>query len=152
MAVSTSKACREMGYKATVPVEFAEERMCVFRFTLFIEHECAEIRRETALGNASHQRQVECIKKIVGRGDMLVSVATNGFPMSDELKTRILSTVLTLQLSRKCRSGSVASCCAPIIRFPLPHHTRGTAKSHHPENRRTLKTSGVRRFRRVSVF
>ena len=96
MGVSSSKACREMGCKASVPVEFAEDRMCVFHFTLFIEHECAEIRRETALGKTSHERQVECIKKIVGRGDMLASVATNGFPKTDELKTRILSTVLTL--------------------------------------------------------
>ena len=85
-----------MGCKATVPVEFAEDQLCVFHFTLFVERECAEIRRETALGKASRERQMECVQKIVGRGEMLAIVATNDLPKSDEVKARILSTVLTL--------------------------------------------------------
>ena len=70
-------------------------------FTLFIENECAEMRRESALGNTSHERQMEFITKISGRGEALVHVATSGFPMSDELKARVLSTLLTLMNTRE---------------------------------------------------
>jgi len=91
-----SEGCRVIGCPASVPVQFAEVRMCVFHFTVFIEDECAEIRRETALGKINRSRREECIDKIVGRGEMLARVATDGQPKSDELKTRIVSTVLTL--------------------------------------------------------
>ena len=59
------------------------------------------MRRESALGNTSHERQVEFIGRIAGRGETLVRVATSGFPMSDELKARILSTLLTLMNTRE---------------------------------------------------
>jgi hypothetical protein len=75
--------------------------MCILHFTLFIENECAEMRRETALGKTAHERQVEFFKKIAARGETLVNVATSGFPMSDEIKARILSTLLTLMNCRE---------------------------------------------------
>jgi hypothetical protein len=84
-----------------MPAGLSEERMCILHFTLFIENECAEMRRATALGNAGNDRQVEFMKKIVTRGDTLVGVATSGFPMSDEIKARILSTLLTLMNCRE---------------------------------------------------
>lgn len=73
----------------------------MLHYTLFIEQECAEIRRETALGNASHERQLEFIDKIAKHGEALVHVATGGFTMSDEIKARILSTLLTLMNCRE---------------------------------------------------
>jgi hypothetical protein len=84
-----------------VPTGLAGQQMCVLHFTLFIEQECAEMRRETALGTASHDRQVEFMDKIAERGERLVKVGTSGFPMSDELKARILSTLLTLMNTRE---------------------------------------------------
>lgn len=75
--------------------------MCVLHFTLFIEQECAEMRRESALGAMSHERRADFMTKIVDRGELLVNVATSGFPMSDELKARILSTLLTLMNCRE---------------------------------------------------
>ena len=75
--------------------------MCILHFTLFIENECAEMRRATALGNTPHDRQVEYMRRIVTRGDTLVKVATSGYPMSDEIKARILSTLLTLMNCRE---------------------------------------------------
>jgi hypothetical protein len=75
--------------------------MCILHFTLFIEQECAEMRRETALGKATSERFVECMKRIVTRGEVLVQVATSGFAMSDEIKARILSTLLTLMNCRE---------------------------------------------------
>lgn len=93
--------CNERGCKSTVPAGLAAERMCILHFTLFIEQECSEMRRETALGNASHDRQAEFMQKIADRGEALVRVATSGFPMSDEIKARILSTLLTLMNCRE---------------------------------------------------
>lgn len=84
-----------------MPAELAADRMCILHFTLFIEQECSEMRRETTLGNTSHERYVEFMKKIARRGEVLVHVATSGFTMSDEIKARILSTLLTLMNCRE---------------------------------------------------
>lgn len=96
-----SDICSSKGCKAPIPAGLSAERMCILHFTLFIENECAEMRRATALGPTPHERQVEYMKKIVTRGDMLVKVATSGYPMSDEIKARILSTLLTLMNCRE---------------------------------------------------
>ena len=83
------------------PGRLAEDHLCVLHYTLLVEQECAEMRRESALGKNSHERQNEFMGKIADRGETLVHVATSGFPMSDELKARILSTLLTLMNSRE---------------------------------------------------
>ena len=85
----------------TVPGGFAGDRLCILHYTLFVEQECAEMRRESALGKNSHERQNELMGKIADRGEAMVRVATGGFPMSDELKARILSTLLTLMNTRE---------------------------------------------------
>jgi hypothetical protein len=85
----------------TVPGGFAGDRLCVLHYTLFVEQECAEMRRESALGKNSHERQNELMGKIADRGEALVHVATSGFARSDELKARILSTLLTLMNTRE---------------------------------------------------
>jgi hypothetical protein len=84
-----------------MPTGLAAVQMCILHFTLFIEQECAEMRRETALAKPLHERQVAFMEKIADRGEMLVHVAMSGFPMSDELKARILSTLLTLMNCRE---------------------------------------------------
>lgn len=91
-----------------------DQRMCVLHFSLIVEEECAEIRRQTALGNTSHERQVEFIKQIALRGSTLVSVAMNGFALSDELKTRILSTVLTLMNCRESMDRATLRHAGPM--------------------------------------
>jgi hypothetical protein len=95
------ETCSSKGCRGSVPAGLAAERMCVLHFTLFIEQECAEMRRETALGNANHARQLDFIQRIAGRGESLVHVATSGFPMTDEIKARVLSTLLTLMNCRE---------------------------------------------------
>jgi hypothetical protein len=75
--------------------------MCILHFILFIEQECAEMRRQTSLGPADPDRQVEFMQKIALRGESLVRTATSGFPMTDEIKARILSTLLTLMNCRE---------------------------------------------------
>jgi hypothetical protein len=99
--VSVPENCTAKGCKVNVPAGLAAEHLCVMHFTLFVENECAGIRRETALAKTSHERQVEFITKISSRGETLVHVATSGFPMSDELKARVLSTLLTLMNTRE---------------------------------------------------
>lgn len=94
-------ACSSKGCKASVPAGLADEHMCVLHFTLFIEQECAEMRREMSLGSANHERQLEFIRKISARGESLVHTATSGFPMTDEIKARVLSTLLTLMNCRE---------------------------------------------------
>lgn len=108
-----SEKCRVMGCPAGVPPQFSEVRMCVFHFTVFIENECAEIRRETALGKISHLRRTECIDKIVARGEMLGRVVTDGSIKTDELKTRIVSTVLTLINCRENMDRAALRHAAP---------------------------------------
>ena len=93
--------CSAKGCRVAVPTILAAERLCILHYTLFIEQECAEIRRETALGNTPHDRQVELFQRIARRGESLVQIATGGYTMSDEMKARILSTLLTLMNCRE---------------------------------------------------
>jgi hypothetical protein len=84
-----------------VPAALEPQRLCVLHFTLSLEQACAEMRRETALGNASHARQVEIMQYIADHGEMLAHVATSGLHLADEMKARILSTFLTLMNLRE---------------------------------------------------
>lgn len=59
------------------------------------------MRRESNLGKTSHERQMEFMDRIATRGETLVKVATSGFSMSDEIKARVLSTLLTLMNCRE---------------------------------------------------
>ena len=93
--------CSAKGCKAIVPTGLASVRMCILHFTLFIEQECAEMRREAAFGAAADERQGEFGEKIGKRGELLIHVATSGFPMSDDTKARILNTLLTLMNCRE---------------------------------------------------
>ena len=99
--MSLAEPCSGKGCKAPVPNGLVAEHMCILHFTLFIEQECAEMRRETALGKNNHERQMEFMQRIATRGQTLINVATSGFSMSDEIKARILSTLLTLMNTRE---------------------------------------------------
>jgi hypothetical protein len=66
-----------------------------------IERRCAEMRRETAVGRTTRERQVEIITYIGGRGELLARTATSGLHLPDELKARILNTFLTLMNLRE---------------------------------------------------
>jgi hypothetical protein len=79
-----------------VPPELATESLCVVHFILGIEHDCAELRRETALGKTSPERQSEIASYVKATAMKLTEVATGRLRLSDELKKRILTTFLTL--------------------------------------------------------
>src|ERR1700678_3398648 len=99
--------CGAKGCKIAVPSGLSEEHLCILHFTLFIENECAEMRRETALGKNKHERQVEFMQKIARRGETLVNTATSGFPMSDELRARVLSPFRCVWNTRKNRTRAL---------------------------------------------
>jgi len=94
-------SCSSHGCKLSVPSQLESEKLCVMHFTLRIEKECAEMRRETALGNAPHARQVEIIRWVAEHGEILARVATCGMQMENDMKARILSTFLTLMNLRE---------------------------------------------------
>jgi hypothetical protein len=101
MGAAVPEICNAKGCKVSVPPGLNAERQCLLHYTLGIEQECAEMRRESALGKNSHERQTELMQKIASHGEVLIHVATSGFPMSDEIKARILSTLLTLMNTRE---------------------------------------------------
>jgi hypothetical protein len=94
-------ACSTAGCKSQVPAALEGEGLCVLHFTLAVEQVCAEMRRETVLGKASHARQVEIIRYIAEHGELLARVATSGLHLPDEMKARILNTFLTLMNLRE---------------------------------------------------
>ena len=87
--------CQVAGCKNDSPSALAEQKLCVLHFTLSLENSCAEMRRETALGNAPQERQREIMRFITEQGERLARVATSGLHLTDDLKARILSTFLT---------------------------------------------------------
>ena len=94
-------SCQISGCKNDAPQALAEQQLCVLHFPLSVEANCSEMRRETALGNAPHERQREIMKFITEHGERLARVATSGLHLTDDLKARILSTFLTLMNLRE---------------------------------------------------
>jgi len=104
--------CQITGCKSTAPAALAEQQLCVLHYTLSVEGSCAEMRRETAMGNAPNERLKEIMKFLTENGERLARVATSGMSLTDDLKARILSTFLTLMnlrenLDRASMRGSV---------------------------------------------
>ncbi|HJY88234.1 MAG TPA: hypothetical protein VKE24_15480 [Candidatus Acidoferrales bacterium] len=87
--------------KAPVPRELEAEGLCVLHLILSLEHVCAEMRRETAVGKANATRQVEIANYVTAAAVKLSYVSTGNLRLSDELKKRILTTLLTLMNVRE---------------------------------------------------
>ena len=96
-----TELCHISGCKHDVPAALAEQKLCVLHFTLSLEASCAEMRRETALGNSPRERQREIMSFITENGERLARVATSGLQLTDDLKARVLSTFLTLMNLRE---------------------------------------------------
>src|SRR5437870_3237160 len=99
--VPMGTTCQVAGCKNDSPSALAEQKLCVLHFTLSLETNCGEMRRETALGNAPAERQREIMRFITEQGERLARVATSGLHLTDDLKARILSTFLTLMNLRE---------------------------------------------------
>ena len=94
-------ACSEKGCKGQVPASLEPVRLCILHFTLKIESDCAQMRRETVYGKTPHARQSEIINFIADNGEMLARASTSGLHLADEMKARILNTFLTLMNLRE---------------------------------------------------
>ncbi len=94
-------ACGEKGCKGPVPGSLEPVHLCVLHFTLKVEQDCAQMRRETVYGKTPHARQVEIIRYIAEHGEMLARASTSGLHLADEMKARILNTFLTLMNLRE---------------------------------------------------
>ena len=99
--MATHTACGENGCKAAVPASLEQVRLCVLHFTMKVEADCAQMRRETVYGKTPHARQVEIIRYIADHGEMLARASTCGLHLADEMKARILNTFLTLMNLRE---------------------------------------------------
>ena len=98
---TTTVACSEKGCKGQVPNSLEPVCLCLLHFTLKVEKDCAQMRRETVYGKTPHARQVEIIGYIAEHGEMLSHAATSGLTLADEMKARILNTFLTLMNLRE---------------------------------------------------
>ncbi len=97
----TLTACGEKGCKGPVPGVLESAHLCVLHFTMKVEQDCAQMRRETVYGKTPHARQVEIIRFIAEHGEMLARASTSGLHLADEMKARILNTFLTLMNLRE---------------------------------------------------
>ena len=93
--------CSASGCKGQVPQALESVQLCVLHFTLQVEKDCAEMRRETVYGKTPHARHVEIIRFISENGEMLARSATSGLHLADEMKARVLNTFLTLMNLRE---------------------------------------------------
>lgn len=91
-----AKPCSAPGCKGGVPAALDSQGVCVHHYVLGVERACAEMRRETVLGRAPQERQVEIIHYVGAQGELLARVATSGLHLADEMKARLLNTFLTL--------------------------------------------------------
>jgi hypothetical protein len=82
--------------QVAVPQELETELLCVQHFLLGIEHDCAELRRETAQGRTDPTRQSEIVSYVKTTAMKLTQVATGRTRLTDDYKRRILTTFLTL--------------------------------------------------------
>jgi len=78
--------------QVAIPQELETELLCVQHFLLGIEHDCAELRRETAQGKSSPDRQSEIAAYVKTTAMKLTEVATGRMRLTDEYKKRILTT------------------------------------------------------------
>jgi hypothetical protein len=97
----TLTACSENGCKGQVPASLEQVRLCMLHFSLKVESDCAQMRRETVYGKTPHARQIEIIGYIADHGEMLARASTSGLHLPDEMKARILNTFLTLMNLRE---------------------------------------------------
>lgn len=114
--------------QAPVPPELEVERLCVLHFIHTIEQACTEMRHETARGGASATRQSEIANYVKTAATKLSCVTTGSLRLSDELKKRVLTTLLTLMILRESLDRC-ASCRVLELQAPRTPGASGTNPS-----------------------
>jgi len=85
---------------SVVPSELDSAGLCVLHFTLKVERSCADIHRQIALRNATHERQTE-VAMYIGECSLALARIASSRCLSDEMKRRMLSTFLSLMNLRE---------------------------------------------------
>ena len=88
-------SCQVLGCKLEVPAALDESAMCVHHYLVWLDGNCAAMRRETASGVPA-ERHDQIAAFIREHGERLSHVATGGYRLSDDMKARVLSEFLSL--------------------------------------------------------
>src|SRR5271165_1870459 len=107
IAPNSSPDCLR-GCKSSVPKELESERICVQHFMISIESTCTVMRREAAMEGASVARRREIESYVKASALKLSDVATGSARLSDDLKKRVLTTMLTLMNLQESLDRSAA--------------------------------------------
>jgi len=100
-------SCQVQGCKLELPSELADSALCVHHYLLWLDGNCAAMRRETASGTTA-ERHDQIAAFIREHGERLSHVATSGYRLSDDMKSRVLSEFLSLMNLRENLDRSTA--------------------------------------------
>jgi hypothetical protein len=89
-------SCQTQGCKFEVPDALNEGGLCVHHYLVWLDGNCAAMRRETAPSGATTARHDEIADFIREHGERVSHVATAGIRLTDDMKARILNTFLSL--------------------------------------------------------
>ena len=89
-------SCQSQGCKFEVPAALTEGGLCVHHYLVWLDGNCAAMRRETAPSGATPERHDEIANFLREHGERLSHVATSGSRLSDDMKARILNAFLSL--------------------------------------------------------
>jgi hypothetical protein len=93
--------CQAQGCKTEVPAALGESALCVLHYLVWLDGNCAAMRRETAPTGATTARHDEIAGFIREHGERLSHVATCGIRLSDDMKARVLNAFLSLMNLRE---------------------------------------------------
>jgi len=88
-------SCQVQGCKLEVPAALEQSALCVHHYLVWLDGNCAAMRRETASG-VSAERHDQIALFVREQGERLSHVATGGHRLSDDMKARVLSEFLSL--------------------------------------------------------
>jgi hypothetical protein len=88
--------CQSQGCKFEVPDSLQQGGLCVHHYLVWLDGNCAAMRRETAPSGATTARHDEIADFIRDHGERVSHIATGGNRLSDDMKARILNTFLSL--------------------------------------------------------
>ncbi len=87
--------CQVEGCKLEVPAALVDSALCVHHYLVWLDGNCAGMRRETASG-VSTERHDQITTFLREHGERLSHVATGGHRLSDDMKARVLNEFLSL--------------------------------------------------------
>ena len=88
-------SCQVQGCKLEVPAALVDSALCVHHYLLWLDGNCAAMRRETAAG-ATTERHDQIAAFLREHGEHLRHIATGGYRLSDDMKARVLNEFLSL--------------------------------------------------------